>query len=651
MADDDDDTTTPGEEWPPPDEGDRTRDGDTLPTDDRPSRSSGPDQGAFDHDDEDELPPTGAHEIVFPTDDDEEELADRIPSFEEYRRQREESARGGAARSGEAGGREFEERLGGDEPEERYGGDEHEERYGGRESEEPIGSDEPEERLGDEPGERHGGDEGEERFVGDEGEERYVGDEGEERYVGDEGEYARQMFGGTGGGEPEETLGGEHHHAHDEDDLHDGGDTLDGEDALVGVSLPEDDERSFESAYEEELAREAADIFPTGDEHTAEEIHQRRLEAHRRHRRNGRIRLLILVVVLALIVFGVVHELGGSSPSKAAKPPPHVAATPTSVGTGKSHLQAGLTDSALLPRNLLISDWGSYKLLVISPKGQTVWTYHPTASYELPMNPDYAFFTPSGKEIVVSEESHQWVEVLKIAGKQVVYSYGHYNKHGKGANYLHDPSAALEEGADLVIPDIRNCRVITTKPPYHAIVATIGTIGACTHNPPLLLDSPESAFPLTGGGTVVTESGGAIDLLNADGKLARSFTVPGLKAPRSVNETSSGDLVGVDHTHPGAVEIFTTSGKVLWSYRAASGAGELRDPAMALVLPDGNVLVSDEYNDRVIVIDRSSKRIIWQYGHTGVPGGGAGYLDVPVGIDFVPPDSLIDRFPGAKSSR
>jgi hypothetical protein len=641
MADDDDDTTTPGEDWPP-DEGDRTRDGDTVPTDDRPSRSSGRDRGASDHDDEDELPPTGAHEIVFPTDDDEDELADRIPSFEEYRRQREESASGGGARSGEPGGREFEERFGGDEPEERSGAGEDEERRAGRESEERFGSDEPEERFGDETREPYGGDEPGERFGGD---------EGEERYVGDGGEYARQMFGGRGGGEHEETLSGEHHHAHDEDDLHDGGDTLDGEEALVGVSLPEDDERSFESAYEEELAREAADIFPTGDEHTAEEIHERRLEAHRRHRRNGRIRLLILVVVLALIAFGVVHELGGSSPSKVAKSPPHVAKTPTSAGTGKGHLQAGLTDSAVLPGNLLISDWGSYQLLVISPKGQKVWTYHPTASYELPMNPDYAFFTPSGKEIVISEESHQWVEVLKIAGKQVVYSYGHYNKHGKGGNYLHDPSAALEEGDDLVIPDIRNCRVLATKPPHHSIVATIGSIGACTHHPPLDLDSPESAFPLTGGGTVVTESGGAIDLLTASGKLVRSFNVPGLKAPRSVNETSSGDLVGVDHTHPGAVEIFTTSGKVLWSYRAASGAGELRDPAMALVLPDGDVLVSDEYNDRVIVIDRSSKKIIWQYGQTGVPGGGAGYLDVPVGIDLVPPDSLIDHFPGAKSRR
>jgi hypothetical protein len=68
---------------------------------------------------------------------------------------------------------------------------------------------------------------------------------------------------------------------------------------------------------------------------------------------------------------------------------------------------------------------------------------------------------------------------------------------------------------------------------------------------------------------------------------------------------------------------------------------------MALVLPDRNVLVSDDYDDRVIVIDRASKKIVWQYGHLHRPSGAPGYLDLPVGIDLVHPDSLLDRFPDA----
>ncbi len=41
------------------------------------------------------------------------------------------------------------------------------------------------------------------------------------------------------------------------------------------------------------------------------------------------------------------------------------------------------------------------------------------------------------------------------------------------------------------------------------------------------------------------------------------------------------------------------------------------------MLPDGDVLVADSLNDRVIVIENSSKKIIWQYGHTHKPGSSA----------------------------
>jgi hypothetical protein len=577
---DDDDITTSGGEWPPEDQDapprERSpRDEDTLPTADRPRGGGlvGPDD-----DDEDYLPPTGAHEVVFQADDGEEEEEEeedvpggQIPSFEEYRRQREAeiAAQAGAERDAEG------EALPGG------GGGEH--------------------------------------------------------------EYARRMFGGPGSDAGEEPAG--EHHGHGEES----GDTLDGDDALEGVTLPEE-AGLHASSYEEELAREAADLFPTGYEHTPDEIHERRLEAHRRHRRNGRIRLLILVVVIALVVVGALHELGGTS-----KPPAPVRkgpSTPTSAGTGKSYLRKGAGVASLLPGNLLISDWGSRKLLVISPTGQQVWDYQPTASYKHPLNPDYAFFTDSGKEIVISEESRSYVEVLQVAGQKLTYTYGHFDRSGSGKNYLHDPSAALEEGDEVVISDIRNCRVITVKPPSHAIVATLGTLHACAHKPPTQFDSPVSAFPMADGGTVITElGGGRIDLLSASGKLAASFSVPGLDHPANVNETPTGDLIGVDHTQPGAVVIFTTAGKVLWSYHKTKGFGELLDPAMAYELPGGDVIVSDEYHDRVIVIDRKTKTIVWQYGHTGVPSGGQGYLDVPVGLEFVPPHALSDQFPGATPPR
>jgi hypothetical protein len=47
--------------------------------------------------------------------------------------------------------------------------------------------------------------------------------------------------------------------------------------------------------------------------------------------------------------------------------------------------------------------------------------------------------------------------------------------------------------------------------------------------------------------------------------------------------------------------------------------------------------------DCVIVIDPARERIVWQYGHTGVPSSERGYLDKPDGIDVVPPDAVLPR--------
>ena len=39
---------------------------------------------------------------------------------------------------------------------------------------------------------------------------------------------------------------------------------------------------------------------------------------------------------------------------------------------------------------------------------------------------------------------------------------------------------------------------------------------------------------------------------------------------------------------------------------------------------------------KFITIDPRKNRIVWQYGHAGVPGRGSGFLNTPDGLDFVP---------------
>jgi hypothetical protein len=52
-------------------------------------------------------------------------------------------------------------------------------------------------------------------------------------------------------------------------------------------------------------------------------------------------------------------------------------------------------------------------------------------------------------------------------------------------------------------------------------------------------------------------------------------------------------------------------------------------------LPGGIIAATDDWHHRVVLIDRASKRIIWQYGHMGVSGRARGYLDKPGGLQLI----------------
>lgn len=61
----------------------------------------------------------------------------------------------------------------------------------------------------------------------------------------------------------------------------------------------------------------------------------------------------------------------------------------------------------------------------------------------------------------------------------------------------------------------------------------------------------------------------------------------------------------------------------------------LDHPSLARELPGtGDIIVADDLRHRVIVIDRKTKEIIWQYGVTDQPGHKPGYLFYPDGFDI-----------------
>jgi hypothetical protein len=364
--------------------------------------------------------------------------------------------------------------------------------------------------------------------------------------------------------------------------------------------------------------------------HSPSQLHQRRLQERAQRRRAGRRRLFALVGGLAVvIVIIVLLTSGGSSPPTSTT---SSGGNPlAAVGSGAGHLLTGSSTSAL-PGNILVADRNNDRVLSISPQGRIVWDVRLTG-------PSDAFLSPTARSITVTQPGAFVVLQLAVADRKAFYRYGRSGVPGSADDRLHDPETAQElSDGKLVIADKANCRVLYISPPSTRPSSKLGTPGSCVHDPPTSLAYPDSVFPaLSGGGIVVTElDPGWVDVLSATNSVVSAVQPSGLGAPDDANEYAPGKLIATSHTQPGVIEEFETTGRVLWRYDFTSGDGELDRPSLAEVLPDGDVLVCDSGNDRIVVIDPQTDTIIWQYGHTGRPGASPGYLHTPDSAVLVP---------------
>jgi hypothetical protein len=310
-------------------------------------------------------------------------------------------------------------------------------------------------------------------------------------------------------------------------------------------------------------------------------------------------------------------------------------------------LRAG-SDPSVLPGPVLIADRDNNRLLEVSPTGQVLWRFPeagdlaPGQSFKLP---DDAFFSPDGSQVVVTQEDDFVISIVDVTQPRIAYRYGHPGEPGAEPGYLHNPDdAMLTPGGAILSADIKNCRIVVIRPPAHRVTHQLGETGNCTHELGVSYGSPNGAFPMGNGDTVVTEiDGDWIDVLKPDGSPVTDTHPPGFSYPSDTNEVRPGVFLSVDYTNPGTIETFTASGRLLWRYEP-TGVDALDQPSLALPLPNGDVLANDDKNERVIVIDPHTNKIDWQYGHTHESGTGPGYLANPDGVDLAPPYSLTMRF-------
>lgn len=288
--------------------------------------------------------------------------------------------------------------------------------------------------------------------------------------------------------------------------------------------------------------------------------------------------------------------------------------------------------SALGGYNVLIADRGNNRLLVVNPAKQILWSYEFTG---LPPNAgaDDAFFIEGGKRIIASLEHSQVIQIIDVATKEVVWQYGELGKRGSAPGYLNFPDDAyMLPNGDVMVADIRNCRILEIAPDKH-IVRQAGVTGRCGSHAPYLY-APNGDTPLPNGHVLIS----TIDdhsLVELDENWKEIFRmVLTLHYPSDPQPTKAGNFLISDYSQPGAIVELDRKGQVVWQY-GAEERDLLNRPSLAIELPNGNIMANDDLNHRVIVIDKATKKILWQYGVTGVRGTRPGYLHIPDGLDII----------------
>lgn len=286
-----------------------------------------------------------------------------------------------------------------------------------------------------------------------------------------------------------------------------------------------------------------------------------------------------------------------------------------------------------LPTNILIADRGNNRIIEVTPDKQIVWTFQ-FAGLRPGFGADDAFFAPGNQTIIANLELMHTIVEIDYATKQIIWQYGTPGRPGTGPNQLNTPDDAyrLPDGTTAVA-DIKNCRILFVGRDKR-VVKQYGQTRRCGGGAGFF-NKPNGDTPLPQGHLLITEIGGSrISEVDAAGRRVWSFRAP-VAYPSDAQMTVRGTIILADYSRPGAILELTRDGKVLWKYRYPLGLPRALDrPSLATELPNGNIIANDDFSHRVIVIDKATKAIVWQYGVAGHAGMGAGELNIPDGLDW-----------------
>jgi uncharacterized protein (UPF0248 family) len=340
-------------------------------------------------------------------------------------------------------------------------------------------------------------------------------------------------------------------------------------------------------------------------------------------------------------------------------------------GDRAKFLRAPRWASRLSDGNTLIADTGNHRVIEVSPQGEVVWQYgepgRAGCAGQGLFKPSAAVRSASGNTLITDSGNHRLVEISP-EGK-VIWQYGNAANRlggggGSGTGQLADPSYAyrLADGRVLVT-DTGNQRVLELDDMKQIVWhyrpgAVKGGLG---------VKDPMAAFRVDTG-TVVLGRYGVVEVdpelkvlwehhlagagtapLAASAPATRELTVripespaagtpnPGAPATESQAAAHAGqelpanfpDTFLICDRNGGRVVEIDRKMQQAWQFTGMVSGDKQRivAPHTATRLPNGNTLIADTGNHRVIEV--RDQAIVWQFGKRGTAAGDARHLSQP----------------------
>ena len=174
-----------------------------------------------------------------------------------------------------------------------------------------------------------------------------------------------------------------------------------------------------------------------------------------------------------------------------------------------------------------------------------------------------------------------------------------------GSHTAHASGGGFNQPGNVLISDQFNNRAVEVDS-NHNVVWSFGSNNPALCNPgPGAIIGLNDAERLSGGLTILAGTG-----------------IPPGADPLMPNGCVDNRVIVVDQ-----------QGTIVWQYGQAgvtgSGPNQLNVPVFAIQLTNHHILIVDQANERVIEVNQNSKKIVWQYGQTGVSGSGFDQLNNP----------------------